>query len=181
MMVQVVNIVMMFVLTRAFIKDEFKKFSVKFLTKFNSAVIKFPDGVMNIFFTGKAIITGIRDEKDGLRLMKEFLKKVKPKVDIVSSKIVNVTGCAALGFRPDCKRLCLHSDVTYEPELFPAIYYQRKNSKIVIMIFHTGKMVITGAKSKSQLDSALFNFREEMKSYIRVNSPKTNQTEYGVN
>lgn len=169
-MVRVVNIVMVFVLSRSLTRDELKNYKVKYLVRFNSAIIKVPEGVINIFLSGKAIVTGIQDEKIGLMLIEKFLKEIKPEIDIVSSKIVNVTGCAALGFRPDCRRLCMHSDVTYEPELFPAIYYQRKNSKIIIMIFHTGKMVLTGGKSKCQLDSALCDFRNDLKSYIRENS-----------
>ena len=34
----------------------------------------------------------------------------------------------------------------YEPELFPGLIYRMKQPKIVLLIFVSGKIVITGAK-----------------------------------
>lgn len=82
------------------------------------------------FFNGKARATGIREEQVVLMLIGKFVKMIKKKVDVVSTETVNVTGCDALGFRPDCKRLCMHLDVTYESELFSTMYYQRKVLKL---------------------------------------------------
>ena len=35
---------------------------------------------------------------------------------------------------------------SYEPELFPGLIYRMKNPKIVLLIFVSGKVVLTGAK-----------------------------------
>ena len=35
----------------------------------------------------------------------------------------------------------------YEPELFPGLVYHMKDPKVVLLIFVTGKVVITGAAS----------------------------------
>lgn len=40
----------------------------------------------------------------------------------------------------------LITDVQYEPELFPGLIYRMKQPKIVLLIFVSGKIVITGAK-----------------------------------
>ena len=37
----------------------------------------------------------------------------------------------------------------YEPELFPGLIYRMKVPKIVLLIFVSGKIVITGAKVKN--------------------------------
>lgn len=44
---------------------------------------------------------------------------------------------------------CIHYDshlVQYEPELFPGLIYRMKQPKIVLLIFVSGKIVLTGAK-----------------------------------
>lgn len=43
-----------------------------------------------------------------------------------------------------CLLLCLL--VQYEPELFPGLIYRMKQPKIVLLIFVSGKIVLTGAK-----------------------------------
>lgn len=43
---------------------------------------------------------------------------------------------------------------SYEPEVFPGLVYRMMEPKIVLLIFVSGKVVITGAKSKSDIDSA---------------------------
>lgn len=39
----------------------------------------------------------------------------------------------------------------YEPELFPGLIYRMKQPKIVLLIFVSGKIVLTGAKVVSSL------------------------------
>lgn len=36
--------------------------------------------------------------------------------------------------------------VQYEPEIFPGLIYRTKQPKIVLLIFMSGKIVLTGAK-----------------------------------
>ena len=48
--------------------------------------------------------------------------------------------------------MCSHSGGQYEPELFPGLIYRMKQPKIVLLIFVSGKIVLTGAKVIS-LDS----------------------------
>jgi transcription initiation factor TFIID TATA-box-binding protein len=40
---------------------------------------------------------------------------------------------------------------TYEPELFPGLIYRMAQPKEVLLIFVSGKLVITGAKNREQL------------------------------
>ena len=39
-----------------------------------------------------------------------------------------------------------HFVLQYEPELFPGLIYRMKQPKIVLLIFVSGKIVLTGAK-----------------------------------
>ena len=42
----------------------------------------------------------------------------------------------------------------YEPELFPGLIYRMVSPKIVLLIFVSGKIVLTGAKVREQIYEA---------------------------
>ncbi len=54
------------------------------------------------------------------------------------------------GLVMDQPRFC-----SYEPELFPGLVYRMYNPKIVLLIFVSGRIIITGAKAKRDMDAAL--------------------------
>ena len=41
-------------------------------------------------------------------------------------------------------------EISYEPELFPGMHYSPKGSKQRAILFHTGKIIITGCKSRHE-------------------------------
>ena len=43
----------------------------------------------------------------------------------------------------------------YEPELFPGLIYRMVSPNVVVLIFVSGKIVITGAKTRSILIDAI--------------------------
>jgi len=43
---------------------------------------------------------------------------------------------------------------SYEPELFPGLIYRMVKPKIVLLIFVSGKVVLTGAKVRSEIYEA---------------------------
>ena len=43
---------------------------------------------------------------------------------------------------------------SYEPEVFPGLVYRMLEPKIVLLIFVSGKVVITGARSRENIDEA---------------------------
>lgn len=47
----------------------------------------------------------------------------------------------------------LHTD-TYQPELFPGLIYRMMKPKIVLLIFVSGKIVLTGAKVREEIYQA---------------------------
>ena len=47
--------------------------------------------------------------------------------------------------------------VQYEPELFPGLIYRMASPKIVLLIFVSGKIVLTGAKERVQIYEAFEN------------------------
>ena len=47
----------------------------------------------------------------------------------------------------------------YEPDQFPGAVYRMEEPKVVILIFSTGKIVITGAKREAQVHEAADKIR----------------------
>ena len=43
----------------------------------------------------------------------------------------------------------------YEPEQFPGLIYRMDEPKVVILIFATGKLVVTGAKKEAEVYRAV--------------------------
>lgn len=39
----------------------------------------------------------------------------------------------------------------YEPEIFPGLIYRMVNPKVVLLIFASGKIVLTGAKTRGDI------------------------------
>jgi len=43
-------------------------------------------------------------------------------------------------------------NIEYEPEQFPGLVYKIKRPKVVVLIFRSGKLVITGGKSPEECE-----------------------------
>ncbi|MEA2004177.1 MAG: TATA-box-binding protein, partial [archaeon] len=51
----------------------------------------------------------------------------------------------------------------YEPEQFPGVIHRIETPKTVFLIFSSGKIVITGAKSVKHLEDAIKALEKELK------------------
>lgn len=71
-------------------------------------------------------------------------------------KVVNMVGVADLGMQIDLIKVVSSmglESVEYEPESFPSVIYRFSNSNVSLLIFRTGKLVMSGAKSQSELQN----------------------------
>ena len=59
---------------------------------------------------------------------------------------------------------------TYEPEIFPGLIYRMVNPKIVLLIFASGKIVLTGAKTKEDIFKAFDLMYPVLKKYKKKNA-----------
>jgi transcription initiation factor TFIID TATA-box-binding protein len=70
-----------------------------------------------------------------------------PKVE-ASIRIENVVASATLNQRVDLNAVVKgYPGVEYRPEQFPGLVFRLKRPKTATLIFNSGKMVCTGAKS----------------------------------
>ena len=78
--------------------------------------------------------------------------------------IENVVASVTLNQRIDLNAIVkIFPGVEYRPERFPGLVYRLKKPKTATLIFSTGKMVCTGAKSERQARKAVFNVVGELK------------------
>jgi transcription initiation factor TFIID TATA-box-binding protein len=80
-------------------------------------------------------------------------------------KIQNVVASATLNQKVDLNAVVKgYPGVEYRPEQFPGLVYRIKKPKTATLIFSSGKMVCTGAKSEKEARRAVLKVVKELKS-----------------
>jgi len=81
-----------------------------------------------------------------------------------SIRIENVVASATLNQRIDLNAVVKAFPVVeYRPEQFPGLVFRLKRPKTAILIFNSGKMVCTGAKSEKEARRAVMKVVKELK------------------
>ncbi|MGD0496712.1 MAG: TATA-box-binding protein [Candidatus Bathyarchaeia archaeon] len=79
-------------------------------------------------------------------------------------KIENVVASATLNQKVDLNAIVKsYPGVEYRPEQFPGLVYRLKKPKTATLIFNSGKMVCTGAKSEQESRRAVMKVIKELK------------------
>jgi len=79
-------------------------------------------------------------------------------------KIQNVVASATLNQKVDLNAVVKSiPGVEYRPEQFPGLVFRIKRPKTATLIFNSGKMVCTGAKSEKEAHRAVMNVIKELK------------------
>lgn len=121
--------------------------------------IREPKTTALIFSSGKMVCTGARSEEDSRKASRQYAKiiqKLGYQVKFSEFKIQNIVGSSDVRFPIRLEGLAAsHSKFcSYEPEMFPGLIYKMASPKIVLLIFVSGKIVLTGAKERSEIFSA---------------------------
>ena len=83
---------------------------------------------------------------------------------IASIRIENVVASASLNQRIDLNAVVKgYPGVEYRPEQFPGLVFRLKRPKTATLIFNSGKMVCTGAKSEIESKRAVMKVVRELK------------------
>ena len=122
--------------------------------------LKSPKTTTLIFSSGKMICTGAKSEKESRRAIMKVAKELKKNGIIIISKpdlkVVNIVASASLGGKVDLeKAVTTLGKAMYEPEQFPGLIYRMDEPKVVILIFASGSLVCTGAKTEQDVYDAV--------------------------
>src|SRR5258708_7002991 len=79
-------------------------------------------------------------------------------------RIENVVASTSLGDQLDLQAIALGLDgAEYEPEQFPGLIYRLKEPKTAILLFRSGKVVCTGAKSMTEVETSIAKVSQQIK------------------
>jgi len=114
---------------------------------------------MLIFSSGKIICTGAKSPA-AIDLAKERLIKKFEEVGMVIKEppdveVQNIVASSDIGHSVNLDFMAMECENTeYEPEQFPGLILRLRDPRTVMLIFRSGRMIITGAKDLSELKLA---------------------------
>lgn len=132
--------------------------------------IREPHTTALLFKSGKMVVTGAKNEDDSRLAARKFariIQKLGFPVKFLDFKIQNIVGTCDLRFPIRVESLNqMHGQFSsYEPELFPGLIYRMVKPRVVLLIFVNGKLVMTGARTREELQESLENIYPILRSF----------------
>ncbi|AAB90862.1 MULTISPECIES: TATA-box-binding protein [Archaeoglobus] len=132
---------------------------------------KEPKAAALVFRSGKVVCTGSKSVEDARRAVKQIVKMLKEigisVIDEPEVKVQNIVASADLGVDLNLNAIAIGlglENIEYEPEQFPGLVYRLDNPRVVVLIFGSGKMVVTGGKSPEDARKAVERISEELRT-----------------
>jgi transcription initiation factor TFIID TATA-box-binding protein len=134
--------------------------------------LKNPKTATLLFRSGKLVCTGSKSPEmanHAIETVVVHLKKAgisvtrSPKVEVQ-----NIVASANLGQPLNLNAIAISlglERVEYEPEQFPGLVYRMSDPKVVILIFGSGKIVCTGARTPHDVEVAVDKLTDELRSF----------------
>ncbi|XP_058596803.1 TATA box-binding protein-like 2 [Neofelis nebulosa] len=135
--------------------------------------IREPRTTALIFSSGKMVCTGAKSEEQSRLAARKYARVVQKlgfPARFLDFKIQNMVGSCDVRFPIRLEGLVLtHQQFSsYEPELFPGLIYRMVKPRIVLLIFVSGKVVLTGAKERSEIYEAFENIYPILKGFKKA-------------
>ena len=137
--------------------------------------IREPKTTALIFASGKMVVTGAKSEDDSKLASRKYariIQKLGFNAKFTDFKIQNIVGSCDVRFPIRLEGLALHPQhaafSSYEPEIFPGLIYKMVQPKVVLLIFVSGKVVLTGAKTRKDIYDAFQAMYHVLEQYKKV-------------
>ena len=150
--------------------------------------IKEPNTTALIFSSGRIVTLGAKTEEDSRKSCRKFAKIIKSlnfQVTFKEFKIQNIVGSVDIKFQLSLMSLYIHliknsycrgkNYVVYEPEQFPGLIYRMIEPNIVLLIFVSGKIVLTGGKTREDIYKGFRNIYPLLVKFKNDNKMKNNK------
>ena len=131
-------------------------------TRFNGAKIKLPNSTCLLFQNGAVTIVGVKSLLEAAKIP-NYLLCLFPNTHLIEQengellRICNIVASADFGSRVSLTDLYEsekpHSLITFTPETFPGLKITLRKA-LVAIVFHSGKIIITGAKTMEDIQFA---------------------------
>ena len=129
--------------------------------------LKEPKTATLLFRTGKMVCTGAKSEELARKAVKTVVQKlrkggIKIKKDATVT-VQNIVASINLGGRVQLQETARRLPRSmYEPEQFPGLIHRMLDPKTVILIFTSGKLVCTGAKTEKDVFRSVNNLHSTL-------------------
>jgi transcription initiation factor TFIID TATA-box-binding protein len=115
------------------------------------------------------VCTGAKSAQMARRAVKRVVKDLKKGgiviLNVPKITIENMVGTANIFGEVDLEMAAAELDnVLYEPEMFPGLIYRMKEPHVVLLIFASGKIVITGGKRFKDIKKAAEKISELLRA-----------------
>lgn len=140
--------------------------------RFPGAVVRFSDLKLAflLFGSGKVVITGAKSLEDlerGTICLRDLLRSLGIQTpDMIPFTVQNIVTSADLGTPINLNKIVLGLNlerVEYEPEQFPGLVYRIDDPKVVVLIFGSGKLIITGGRVPEDADRAVARIQSDLR------------------
>ena len=133
--------------------------------------LKDPKTATLLFKSGKANCTGAKNIED-VRKSIDIIAKTLRKLGVNVYKnpeitVQNIVATADLGGELNLTETAMAlglENIEYEPEQFPGMVYRIREPKVVMLLFSSGNLVCTGAKSVEDVSTAAEKLLKELNS-----------------
>ena len=127
-----------------------------------------PRAAALIFGSGKIVCTGARSVEDVNLAFKKVIKLIrKSGVKVPRNykiQIENIVASAKLQWNLNLDTIAFSLENSeYEPEQFPGLVYRMDNPKVAFLLFGSGKIVCTGARSVEDVNLAVKKVSKKLK------------------
>lgn len=146
--------------------------------------IRNPASTALIFANGKIICTGTKSpdmsKKAARRFARILMKLGYSEARVKEFRICNMVGTCDLNTRIDLGRLYQSKElkspgqVGYNLEQFPGLTYPIPGTKLKLMIFHSGKINITGGRNQDEINNAIRSSYSDIMKYSMKSEDQPN-------
>ena len=134
-----------------------------------------------LFTSGKMVLTGCKTYLDCLFASLSIVNMLRVHFTgltfgLETIKVQNIVGNADLRLQKDefLDLVAFYEEhnvwSTYQPNMFPGLIYRPTDIPIVLLLFYSGKIVITGAKTMQGVHDGWAQLHDLVKSFVRVKS-----------
>jgi len=122
--------------------------------------IRNPKSTALIFSSGKVNVTGARSEQQVLVASRKYariIQRLNFPVEFKNFRIQNVVSSVDVKFSIRLEGLAFShaNNASYEPEIFPGLIYRMRDPvKMTLLVFVSGKVVLTGGKKSAEIKTA---------------------------
>jgi transcription initiation factor TFIID TATA-box-binding protein len=140
--------------------------------RFPGVVIRMQDPKIAalVFGSGKVVLTGAKSVESlnrGLAILGDLLRNLEIEITSdLSYKVQNIVTSADLGSGINLNKIAVGFNlerIEYEPEQFPGLVYRLEEPKVVVLLFGSGKLIITGGKEPDDASRAVVRIMEDLK------------------